>query len=67
MTYIIVAEIGYLTGGAWLANIAGYTGAVYHILADGLMTLCLFMAVGAIIYRTGESTAAALEDFPRMR
>jgi multicomponent Na+:H+ antiporter subunit D len=67
LTYIIVAEIGYLTGGAWLANTAGYTGAVYHILADGLMTLCLFMAVGAIIYRTGESTAAAMQGiFQRM-
>jgi multicomponent Na+:H+ antiporter subunit D len=67
LTYIIVAEIGYLTGGAWLANTAGYTGAVYHILADGLMTLCLFMAVGAIIYRTGDSTAAAMEGiFQRM-
>ncbi|HSL60997.1 MAG TPA: monovalent cation/H+ antiporter subunit D family protein [Desulfotignum sp.] len=67
LTYIIVAEIGYLTGGAWLANTAGYTGAVYHILADGLMTLCLFMAVGAIIYRTGQSTAAAMQGiFQRM-
>ncbi len=67
LTYIIVAEIGYLTGGAWLANTAGYTGAVYHILADGLMTLCLFMAVGAIIYRTGETTADAMQGiFQRM-
>ncbi len=67
LTYIIVAEIGYLTGGAWLANTAGYTGAVYHILADGLMTLCLFMAVGAVIYRTGVSTSAAMEGiFKRM-
>ncbi|MCF8091427.1 MAG: CoA-disulfide reductase [Desulfotignum sp.] len=67
LTYIIVAEIGYLTGGAWLANTAGYTGAVYHILADGLMTLCLFMAVGAIIYRTGVSTSVAMEGiFQRM-
>ena len=67
LTYIIVAEIGYLTGGAWLATTAGYTGVVYHILADGLMTLCLFMAVGAIIYRTGESTSGAMEGiFQRM-
>ncbi len=67
LTYIIVAEIGYLTGGAWLANTAGYTGAVYHILADGIITLCLFMAVGAIIYRTGESRAAAMQGiFQRM-
>ena len=67
LTYIIVAEIGYLTGGAWLVNTAGYTGAVYHILADGLMTLCLFMAVGAVIYRTGDSRATAMQGiFHRM-
>lgn len=67
LTYIIVAEIGYMTGGAWLANAAGFTGTTYHILADGLMTLCLFMAVGAIIYRTGESSAAAMQGiFRRM-
>ncbi|MBF0199997.1 MAG: CoA-disulfide reductase [Desulfamplus sp.] len=67
LTYIIVAEIGYMTGGAWLANTAGYTGAVYHILADGLMTLSLFMAVGAIIYRTGDTSANAMQGiFRRM-
>lgn len=67
LTYIIVAEIGYMTGGAWVANAAGFTGATYHILADGLMTLCLFMAVGAIIYRTGKSSAEAMENiFHRM-
>ncbi|MDZ7640561.1 MAG: proton-conducting transporter membrane subunit [Desulfurivibrio sp.] len=65
--YIIVAEIGYLAGGAWLATEAGFTGAVYHLLADGLMTLCLFMVVGAIIYRTGLTTAAAMRHiFQRM-
>ncbi|MFH7326956.1 complex I subunit 5 family protein [Desulfurivibrio sp. C05AmB] len=67
LTYIIVAEIGYMTGGAWVANAAGYTGAVYHILADGLMTLCLFMAVGAVIYRTGQTSMAAMQGiFTRM-
>ncbi|HET97992.1 MAG TPA: monovalent cation/H+ antiporter subunit D family protein [Desulfurivibrio alkaliphilus] len=61
LAYIIVAEVGYMVGGAWLANEAGLTGAIYHILSDALMTLCLFMAVGAIIYRTGKSSAAAME------
>lgn len=67
LTYIIVAEIGYMTGGAWLGNAAGYTGAAYHILADGLMTLCLFMAVGAIIHRSGECSNSAMQGiFRRM-
>ena len=53
LTYLIVAEIGYMVGGAWLGNQSGLIGATYHILADGLMTVCLFMAVGAISYKLG--------------
>jgi multicomponent Na+:H+ antiporter subunit D len=46
LTYIIVSEIGYMVGGAWLANQAAMTGSVLHILNDALMTFCLFLAVG---------------------
>ncbi|HKL49102.1 MAG TPA: proton-conducting transporter membrane subunit, partial [Desulfuromonadales bacterium] len=53
LTYIIVAEVGYMVGGVWLANEQGLTGAVLHIVNDALMTLCLFLAAAALIYRTG--------------
>jgi len=53
LTYIIVAEVGYMVGGAWLANSIGMTGAILHIVNDALMTLCLFLAVAAILYRIG--------------
>lgn len=53
LTYIIVAEVGYMVGGVWLANAQGLTGAILHIVNDALMTLCLFLASSAIIYRTG--------------
>ncbi len=53
LTYILVAEVGYMVGGVWLANSIGMTGAVLHIVNDALMTLCLFLAAAAIIYRTG--------------
>jgi multicomponent Na+:H+ antiporter subunit D len=53
LTYIIVAEVGYMVGGVWLANSQGLTGAILHIVNDALMTLCLFLAAAAIIYRTG--------------
>ncbi|HMB31210.1 MAG TPA: proton-conducting transporter membrane subunit [Desulfohalobiaceae bacterium] len=48
LTYIIISEIGYMVGGAWLGNQAGMTGSVLHILNDALMTFCLFLAVGNI-------------------
>ncbi len=61
LTYIIVAEVGYMVGGAWLANVTGLTGAIYHILADAMMTLCLFMVVGAIIYKLKDSSMDSME------
>jgi multicomponent Na+:H+ antiporter subunit D len=60
LTYIIIAEVGYMVGGAWLGNQNGLTGTIYHILGDALMTLCLFMAVGAIIFKTGQSSFEAM-------
>ncbi len=53
LTYIIVAEVGYMVGGVWLANQTGLTGAILHIVNDALMTLCLFLAAAALIHRTG--------------
>ena len=51
LAYIIVCEIGYMVGGAWLGNDLGLTGAVLHILNDGIMTFALFLAVGNMVYR----------------
>ncbi len=51
LTYIVVAEIGYMVGGAWLGNTAGLTGAIFHIVVDMVMTLCLFMVAGIIALR----------------
>lgn len=61
LTYIIIAEVGYMVGGAWLANTSGLVGAAYHIVSDGLMTLCLFLAVSAIIYRRGCYELSSME------
>lgn len=51
LTYIIVCEIGYMVGGAWMGNQLGMTGAILHIVNDALMTFALFLAVGNMIYR----------------
>ncbi len=53
LTYIIIAEVGYMVGGIWLANDQGMTGAILHIVNDALMTLCLFLAAATIFYRIG--------------
>ncbi len=65
MTYLVVAEIGYMVGGAWLGNPAGMTGATYHIIADAAMTACLFMAVGCIIYKHGHTSLDTMKGIFR--
>ena len=52
LTYLIVAEVGYMVGGIWLANRNGITGSILHILNDALMTLCLFLFVGILVYKS---------------
>ena len=61
LTYVIVAEVGYMVGGVFLANANGLTGAVLHIVNDALMTLCLFLAVAAIVYRQGSVALVSLQ------
>lgn len=53
VTYIMVAEVGYMMGGLFLGNRVGAMGTLYHIFADSLMTLCLFLTASNIVYRTG--------------
>ncbi len=65
LTYLIVAEVGYMVGGAWLANYHGMVGAIYHIVSDALMTFCLFLAVGTVIVRTGEHRLTAFRGLFR--
>jgi len=61
LSYLIVAEIGYMVGGIFIGNSLGLTGAIYHIIADGFMTAALFMIVGAIVYKTGSSDLSAMK------
>ncbi len=56
LTYIIVAEVGYMVGGAWTATASGLTGVMYHIISDAAMTLCMFMAVAVISFKRGRDT-----------
>ena len=68
LTYLIIAEVGYMVGGAWLlapggmargeslySTATGLVGTGYHIISDAAMTLCLFLAVGAMIVKAGSS------------
>lgn len=58
--YSSVAQIGYITLGIALANQAGLTGSLAHILNHAVMKGALFMAVGIVVYRIG---SAEIENF----
>ncbi len=62
LTYIIVSEIGYMVGGAWLGNRMGLSGAILHIINDAFMTFALFLAVGNFAYRLGDLTIDNFKD-----
>ncbi len=53
LSYVIVAEIGYIVGGVGVANTIALKGAVFHIVNDALMVACLFLVAGQIMHRTG--------------
>ena len=65
LTYLIIAEVGYMVGGAWLNSLTGQAGAFYHILSDAAMTFCLFIAASIVIIRTGESRLNAFDGLFR--
>jgi len=53
ISYILVAEVGYIVMGVSIGNKTAFTGAVLHILNDAFMMACLFLVIGAVVYKTG--------------
>jgi len=53
LVYILIAEVGYIVIGISVGNRTGLTGAILHVMNDAVMMACLFLVVGAIVYKTG--------------
>jgi multicomponent Na+:H+ antiporter subunit D len=53
LAYSSVAQIGYITLGIGLADQAGLTGGLVHIVNHALMKAALFLSMGAVFYRLG--------------
>ena len=53
LAYSSVGQIGYIVLGVGLANQAGLTGGLLHLVNHAFMKGCLFLVAGAIVYRTG--------------
>ncbi len=53
LAYSSLAQVGYITLGISLANVAGLTGSIVHLLNHAVMKTALFLALGAMVYRIG--------------
>lgn len=53
LSYMLIAEVGYIVMGVSRGNSTAFTGAVLHILIDAFMMACLFLVAGAVMYRKG--------------
>lgn len=65
LAYSSVAQIGYITLGIALANQAGLTGGLVHIVNHALMKAALFLAIGAVFYRACPTDLASLGGIGR--
>jgi len=66
LSYSVVAQIGYIVLGIGLANRAGLTGAVLHILNEAFTKSCLFAVAGAIVYKMGTSDMYQFRNLYKM-
>jgi multicomponent Na+:H+ antiporter subunit D len=53
LAYSSLAQIGYIMLGVGIANQAGLTGGLVHLFNHAVMKAALFLALGALFYRTG--------------
>jgi multicomponent Na+:H+ antiporter subunit D len=65
LAYSSVAQVGYITLGIGIANQAGLTGGLVHIVNHALMKAALFLALGAVFFRLGTVRLADLAGVGR--
>ncbi|MFQ5975042.1 MAG: monovalent cation/H+ antiporter subunit D family protein [Candidatus Hydrothermarchaeales archaeon] len=53
LAYSTVSQMGYIVLGATLFSHSGLIGGIYHLINHSVMKATMFLAVGAVIYKTG--------------
>lgn len=61
LAYSTISHIGFMLLGISLLSPAGLTGALFHLLDDGLAKACLFLCAGIFIYRDGTRSIQQLK------
>ncbi len=54
LAYSTVSQVSYILFGLSLMEPVAFSGAIYHVIAHGLIKSTLFLCAGAIIYQTGK-------------
>ena len=60
LAYSTVSQVSYILFGLSVLNESGVAGALSHFVFHCVVKNCLFLAAGAIIYRTGKKTVSGL-------
>ncbi len=61
LAYSTVSQVSYILFGLSLLNVTAMMGALLHIVFHAIIKSALFLAAGAIIFKTGKSTVDELE------
>jgi multicomponent Na+:H+ antiporter subunit D len=65
LAYSSLAQIGYIMLGIGIANQAALTGGLVHLVNHAMMKAALFLALGAMFYRTGTVQLAEIAGIGR--
>ncbi|MCF0135142.1 MAG: proton-conducting membrane transporter [Lachnospiraceae bacterium] len=61
LAYSTVSQVSYILFGLAVMDPAAFTGAIAHVIFHSLVKNTLFLAAGAIIYKTGKTLIADLK------
>lgn len=65
LAYSSVAQVGYIVMGIGLATEAGLAAGLLHVFNHALMKGALFMAIGCVVYRVGQTRLELLRGVGR--
>ncbi len=61
LAYSTVSQLSYIMFGLAVMDPAGLEGALLHVVFHALIKSCLFLAAGAVIFKTGKNEVDQLE------
>ncbi len=65
LAYSSVGQMGYVLLGLSILNENALTGTMFHIFSHAIMKSCLFLAAGAIIWKTGKKRVSDMGGIGR--